>query len=296
MLNLLSYVPARVKVVFLYTVIVIGFLWKWINTSLWGLFILSTILYLFAESFGLPKPYNFSQLMAWVVGLPSDHKFTLVSSLLTILGFLIAFHIATKNWKDQMNATLRLEVANDIENFFDEVTRHLIDISLYAKSLSKAVDTLRKSENRAEIDFLTSHYAENASDIVATRTRLMALSREVYRLEARYSLILSATWGARSELRRATEAFEKIVPYLWIRTPTYSDDDPNPKRTFFTQVDSKQCDELVRVYEENFDIINGMSGGVRGNLLSKIIEPNAATIFMLLSEKNMISEYLDIRK
>jgi len=83
-----------------------------------GILILSIILYNFSYSLGFGQPYNFSELMLWLDQLSENSKTAVLTSIITITGFLIAFSINSTIQKQHLMSQMRVEASNDIEVFF----------------------------------------------------------------------------------------------------------------------------------------------------------------------------------
>lgn len=62
--------------------------------TVWGVFLLSAVVYCVSWLGGDSKPLTLGQLILWIDGLPTESKTAVVTSLLTVLGFLVAFHMS----------------------------------------------------------------------------------------------------------------------------------------------------------------------------------------------------------
>ena len=118
-----------------------------------GAFILSLLLYWAMWSVGVPRPLTFAQLLLWVDELPKESKTAVVTSFLTVVGFLVAFHTATVNWKAAALAKMKADVAGEIELFFNEAARLTIDAQIYVRSLVEAVNLIEAQGATTEAAF-----------------------------------------------------------------------------------------------------------------------------------------------
>ncbi len=92
------------------------FIFRFLVGSLYGILILLIILYFALPYFTDIQPYSFDELLLFVMNLDPQYKVAILTSLITVVGFLIAFQTATTTWKQQMHTNLSLQAANDIDS------------------------------------------------------------------------------------------------------------------------------------------------------------------------------------
>jgi hypothetical protein len=130
-LNLLRRLPSSFVSWLFFCVVPLTLIFRFLIGNVFGLLITSVLLYFGTSIFGESKPFNFAQLILWIDGLPIDSKTSAVASVLTIVGFLIAFQTATASWKAEALANLKSHVAAEIEQFFSEASRLTSDAEIY---------------------------------------------------------------------------------------------------------------------------------------------------------------------
>jgi hypothetical protein len=234
----------------------------------------SLFLYFSTDFFSDSKPWSPSQLALWLDALPGESKTAVVTALLTILGFLVAFHSATVNWKAQIYAQIQIDTAKEIEEFFYEVNR-LVDIArIDVKSMVEAARDFYAKGPTQETEFSIKWAMQRAVEFRETRSKLVELGISVYRLPARNYSALSTVPGALEWLEKGAEALDKITEKIWIHIPVQSAKDPNPLVHFGSQLNVPECEEFVRCCEEGRKVTAGLVGGLRGTLLSQIVPIN----------------------
>ncbi|MHC5791763.1 hypothetical protein ACYT6H_09220, partial [Streptococcus pyogenes] len=77
-------------------------------------------------------------------------KVAIASSLVTVVGFFIAYASATANWKSQLLANIKLQASSDLNSFFTEVNSLVTDLEIYAQDVVKSLDVIRDSSDDNE--------------------------------------------------------------------------------------------------------------------------------------------------
>lgn len=258
-----------------------------------GVFALSLLLYWVMWIAGEPKPLTLAQLVLWVDGLPTESKTAVVTSVLTVFGFLVAFHTATVNWKAEALAHLKAHVAGEIEIFFNEASRLTKDAEIYIRSLVEVVNLVQHVGATSETVFRVQRVLETAPSFLEKRDRLSAMSVEVHRIAGRHYSVLSTVWGATKALEDCAAAFTEITQQMWIRLPNIQPKFADPVSQFVTQINVTECTSFIACYKRNFAFINGTTGGVRGLLLAPLVGVNFSSLFNFFGKRSVFIEALE---
>lgn len=293
--------PPYLSVPIFYVFVTVWFLYRFLFGNLFGIFVTVLVLHYFSESlFGI-TPLGFDGLMAWAVIQSESTKSALLGSVVTIVGFLVAYATATANWKSQLLANLKLQAAGELEVFFAECSKLAADCEIYANSLIEAVDKIQKGCSVDEAVFLTHYNRDQGQLFLQKRQRLVSLGIEVHRLNGKYNTLLISAPGLKSGLNSATMALERTTEKLWIHVPFHIQNDQNPVQTFVNQVNVTECTALRNSVSDNHGELNFSSGGVRGNLMSTVIGFNVWSLFYLFKERKdfkqtIIERYKNLHK
>ena len=253
--------------------------------NLFGIFILSLLLYHFAPALGLGQPLSAHELILWIDQLPETYKVTVFTSLLTIIGFLIAFSIGSAQQKQQFISQMKIEIASDIEEFFNEASRKSTDADIYARYLLEVASIINDGVDQNSIDYHMHNIIKETNKFTQIRELLMATSIEVHRFQGKYSIILASTWGVNKQLEKAIEAFTEITDAMWFSTPLINTDTKNKDTVFLRHVKTDECQKFITAYKNNYSIMNGTTGGLRGRLIAPITGMNLSFIISLLKLK-----------
>jgi hypothetical protein len=251
-----------------------------------GILFLSIGLYYFSSSLGFDEPFNFSELMQWLDQLPENSKTTVFTSIVTIFGFLIAFSINSTIQKQHLMSQMRMEASNDIESFFNEVSRNITSANIYAKYLIEIANHINNGADKATIEFHLQNVIIETEDYELIRKTLQKQAIEVHRFQGKYSIIFASTWGVISNLDTAVEAFGEIADNIWFNTPILQLDDPNKEEIYIQQIDIEQCNNYINSYERNFNVINRATGSLRGRMLGSITGVNLSFFISFLKMAN----------
>lgn len=241
-------------------------------------------------------PYNVEELLNWLFNQSESTKNTILGSLITIVGFLLAYATATANWKSQMLANLKLQAAGDIESFFTECAKLSSNCSIYSTALIDAVNKIQKGCSIRDAEFLANYHREKACQFIKDRDKLIALGVDVHNLSGRYGALLLTAPYLKSNFDSAINALNRINDTLWISVPSYIENDQNPVQSFINQVNVPECIELKNAFDLNSLELNFASGSVRGNLMSTIVGVNFWTILNIFKERNMFFNTIKQRK
>jgi hypothetical protein len=290
-MNLWLKLPPRL---FVYPIIVfstIMVIWRFFTSTIFGFFLLIISLYilLFQTSF---KPFTPSELVSFISSLDKDYKIAIFTSVLTIAGFLIAFYAAAFNLRQQMNAQFRARTAEEIEEFYNEVLNLIRSTEIYVKSLISAVEEIQRDGITDHTEFSVKYVVQRVSQFESNRSRLSTLSSEAYRIVGKNNEILSNFFSAKDDLEIVNKALKDISEKMWIAVPPLSPDNPNYD-LFVSQANMSKYKDFIACCERNVGIISGVTGGVRGVLLSGITEFNLPKLISFIKNRKDIQKSIE---
>ena len=243
-----------------------------------GILCLSILIYYFSCSLGLGQPYSFLELILWLDQLPGNSKTTIFSSIITICGFLVAFSIGSSHQKQQLVSNMRIEAASAIEEFFNAASRNSTSAYIYAKYLIQIVNHINNGDDENTIEFHLQNVIKETEKFYLARAKLQGQEIEVHRFQDKYSLILSSSWGASNKMDTAAEALTAITEKIWFNTPILNSEDKNIRQTFLRYINEEKCNNYIQAYDNNYSLMNEVSGSLRGGMLGSITGLNFSFI------------------
>jgi len=172
MFGIFRVLPPTIAVPLFYAFTTIAVVLYFLFGTIFGVFLVSLFAYWAVDYFGFVTPLSFGELLLWLGAQPESYKVAFISAALTVVGFVIAFHTATVNWRNQLKAELKAHSAGEIEEFFAVVTRLISDASIYVQTLVDTVDKLQKGLPPQEAEFAVSWAVKESPKFIATRNQL----------------------------------------------------------------------------------------------------------------------------
>ncbi|KAB7690713.1 hypothetical protein [Plesiomonas shigelloides] len=273
--------PPKVSVPFFYAFITLMYLIRFFVGNIYGIFLLTLFMYYRADDLFGVSPYTTEQLVFWLVSQSETTKTALLSSFITVIGFMLAYATATANWKGQLLANLKLQAAGELDVFFSEYSKLATGCQIYASALAEAVDKIQKNCTLEEAIFLASYNRDQGQLFIQKRQRLVAMGIDVHSFQGRYSTLLLSAPNLKSSLDAATSAVTSINEKLWINVPFHIQGDENVVQTFVNQVNIADCLALKSAVDAHHGELNFSAGRVRGNLMSTVVGFNIWTMYHL---------------
>ena len=233
-----------------------------------GALIFSIFLYWYMEHFGSTKPFTSAQLAIWASELSAEATAGVLTSFITVLGFLIAFRAATANWKDQTRTTIRIAAADEIETFFDEFVSLVLDAQIFVENTLDERERLVEGNMNPESSTLVSVHMENAIEFIEKRKRMSVMSVKMYRLASKHYSILHPFAGAIEALKDCEIAADEVTKKMWIKVATLDPSAPGNRTLFLNQIDVKDWREFAQCCDTSYDRINGLVALLRSMLFS----------------------------
>lgn len=296
-----SKIPPSISVPFFYGLITSLFIVRFFIANLYGMFFLAVGIYYCSDGLFGVEAYTFPQLIDWFAVQSEGTKTAFLGSIVTVVGFLIAYATATYNWKAQALSQLRMQAAGEIDVFFAQCAKLTTDCQIYADALVEAVDKIHKNCTVEEAVFLVNYNRGQGQLFLQKRQQLVALGIEVHRLQARYSNLLVLAPGLKSNMDLAVNSLARITEKVWFQVPFQIDGDQDPVQTFVNQVNVADCMAFSEATQDNFGQLNFTSGGVRGILQSSVVGFNLWSLLFLFRERNgfkeaIVEHYNAVRK
>ena len=291
--KLFKSIPPAISVKLFYGLVTAGFLYRLLFQTAIGLFLVSLIFYCFAETLTGVKPFTFSEVIAWLSSLDKEYKVAVITSFVTIIGFIVAFHSATINWRNQMRAQIMLNISAEVENFFATVLRNITRAELYVEDLVKAVNQIQKGASVRDAKFSVDYNQEQQGQFLNARNLLSEASVEVHRLISRNYNPLSSRWGALEAIQRSAAALAEVSQKMWVNIPIIDKSDPHRIQSFINQINITECEEFIRTCKKASGVMSGLTGGVRGQLQSSVLGFNVPMLAGLVKMRKEFRETID---
>ena len=277
--------------------ILLGLILRFFTANIYGIFILFLSLYYVSPYISGVQPFNLTELIVWISEQPDTLKALLLSSLITIIGFVIAFQSATKNWKDQLVANIRVQASNDIDAIYTRINELINSIKIYVDTNLQVYEKINNDTDPNEIYSNIKFVLSQTEKFLSERQELSLLHSRAFQLYGRYSIILFATLNTFDQLERINGSVKKVADKMWILVPTIDINNSEYLNHYLNYVDEKSYRELSLQCNESYSYISGMAGNVRGKLTAKIAEFNLSMFFNFIRKgKLFMGFWSEIKK
>lgn len=265
---------------------------RWLTSTLNGALTISVAAYAYLYYFGVSQPLGWGELITWFFGLGIEAVSLISAAMLAIVGFYITFDSAHENWLLQRRIELRIEMAKELEEFFNEASGLLIKLGIFANSTvslwTHVSDNGLDDEAVSKADYLVTQIPGARH----TRTRLSEMSVEVHRLRGKNLMLLSSHWGAVDALDRVISNFSDACSKMWFPFPDSSHETYGPTLALFLRIDPLKTQSFMDWGDDQFGAMNAELGRLRGQLLAPISRASTATIFFMFKNTDELGDAL----
>ncbi len=269
----------------------VALFYRWILRSVWGMFFLVSAVWVFAWYFSDVKPWTPGQLAMWIDELDGSVKGSLLTAMLTVIGFAVAIQTATSAWRMQALDQFNLNLANEIEQFFGEASSLIVDMGLYSSQVIAAQSAIAKEGITENTIFMIERLLDRFSLFVAAREKLARMGIEVHGISGRNSTLLSLIPSAPEYLGEVIVALDKITSVMWAPFVPIHQGERAQKVEHFIRFASFEAFKTLAGSCDSFrPMINGGSGALTGALRTAVIAPNVHTFIFLLKRRSLFEK------
>lgn len=263
---------------------------RFLFCSIYGFLVMAVAFYLFSYFSFEVKPLNLEGLFVWMSELGERAKISIMTSLLTIIGFLIAFSAVTANRKAQFLSDLKMAAHEDVDNFTSEYTAAINICTSYLIGFNRVRDRIDLGAHAEEVVQLIGLCTGEVEAFTKARNSLISMSVNVHSLTAKHAVVLLSTRGLQAKLDIGINELKKLPRALELPLPYFSEGDTI--QTFvdlFDGVDIKATElELAEISK----VFNFSVGSVKGSLLKHGVPLNLwALLYLYKERKELINKY-----
>lgn len=285
-------VPMKIQpfllTILFYTFITFFYTLQFFIGNIYGIFFLVLFVYFKADELFSITPYTPEQLLIWFSSQSESTITALLSTIITVIGFMLTYATATANWKGQLLANLKLQAAGEIDAFFSEYSKLVTSCEIYAKSLIDAVNKIQNGCTLEEAIFLTDYTYRQGEIFQRNRQQLIGMGINVHNFQGRYSTLLLSSHSLKSSLESAITAVTCINDKIWINVPFhipgFISSDEQKIINFVEQVNITDCLALNETITKYQSQLNLSAGKLRGQLMATVVRFNIWTVFNLYSQ------------
>lgn len=246
--------------------IVCRFLFK----SLYGAFFLALACYFSCEYVFGVAPLTFSELIVFVYELDPQYKVGVLTSVITVVGFLFAFRASGESFLMQVREEQKIKAANEIEEFAVRVQNASYVVERYAEDLDGLEIELRKNTPTEEVLFRVRQIQRRTEEFEKSKSEISRLSVEVHRLMCRHANVLSSGLGLKKTADHVVLSIKEISDAMWFLTPLPGLNEEQWLMVFKAKSDQVRRTEFLRVVQLAQATIASGAGAIKGGLYAKV--------------------------
>lgn len=258
------------------SMIVLGFIFDRLNRNLFAVFALLFGLYLFLPVDNGSIPFTGPQLALWFDSLEQQSKVGLISALITVLGFFIAFSVGAYSWKSGALWQLNFELFSTVNKHYGEAQRVLIRISTFAKTVIELRQDAESGKPLHEFNWKLDFVKRDYPNFCRDREQLNEIVQESFSLSSRYALLLGRLWGVAEILNQVNEALSNVGS-TYVYLPRIDENDTNRFAAFiytYSQADFERFEVIVNEVEDFTNRFSALAGALNAQLLTPVMGTN----------------------
>lgn len=262
------------KTFLLQSYVLCGFLFRFFVGNLYGIFMLMIFLYYSSPFIINVQPLNGYELILWIDVQSSSTKGLLLSSMLTIVGFTIAFAAATSSWRRQLQANLRVEAAQEVDLTYARITELISSIKIYAETLLRVNNDIK--ENKSELDIFSGiqFVLSQTQKFLNERQELSVLHIRSYQLAGHHANVFLASGKTFNIIQLINQSVAVVADKMWILYPVVDINSPDYVQIFLRCIDEERLKALSTECEKSHQYVSGMAGFVKGQVTAPLTELN----------------------
>jgi hypothetical protein len=266
-------------------------------SNIYGLLLLTLSIYFLLPHFTPIKPFNFVEFIIWFDSLGGEYKISLLSSLLTIVGFLIAFQTATTNWTQQMQTEIRIDAAKDLELSYNKALELILSIETFIRMNIDIINKIEEKKPTLEIRSNLMFLSSESPKFYSNRQELSNLHIRLYQLYGKHSLPLLATWNSLNQLEQINESLSVVTQKIWqVFIPEINISRPDYEKEFANYSDKNILVESSELCNLSRIFISGTIGGIKGKLMNSLMEKNTSTLVSLWQQGRNLKVFYSIQE
>lgn len=263
------------KSTLMYIWVYVNFFWVCIVKNVYGFLFLSICVHYFSSVLFNVEAFDGPQLALWFSEQPSDTKGLLMSSMLTIVGFIIAFSVAMSGWKSQMKMSLRLDAAQDLNSVYTRVCNLITSIRIYADTVVKTKKEILQDTDQEMVKVRLFYLKDAQIKFMQDRQELSSMSSDVHNILGRHSNVFFAAGDSFEKIIEINQTINQISAGMWSIPEFNFEIDLNfIREIFLDRVNLTELEDFSKECEKAHHSVSGISGYVKGKIISRLAEDN----------------------
>ncbi|HEP8365904.1 TPA: hypothetical protein ACRNSX_004716 [Pseudomonas aeruginosa] len=260
----------------LYTII------QFLINSPTGILLLSCTLYLFLE-YNDQRVFGPSELALWLSGQNDEVIGSIIGTIVTVLGFIIAYSSGMTAWKKQQYYIMKQDLYKDIDKFSSKFLSLITSCKIFINSTLKLKEDIDAGRNIEKSKFMLTYMVDQFRQWSENQCTLASMEEEYCDILIRNAPVIISINKVSKRLDIAEAAISKVVENSYISippgiSPITDENYIDAFKYYSSKVDVDSCKKLVNEITINHSIISYNLSAAKGDLSYPIITPNLSFI------------------
>lgn len=253
--------------------------------SVYGNLLLLLIIYFNCEYFFGIKPFTVPELLNWLLNLSESYKVAFISSFITVIGFVVAFHTAATNWKNQMRIQVRYSLLNELSDFFYQFSGNMTTMHLFCVELVEVIELIEEGDKKS-IEYSLKTCYRKMDEYTSARDSISKSSVKVHLLKSKNHSTISNIATLPSQVDIAIKQIISISNCMWFKIPIVDMNEKGYEQEFKNKLNLKAVRKFIKVTDRSLIITSGVIGGIQSTLAAPLFSfNNSAFLNLLLTRK-----------
>lgn len=266
-----------------------------VTSTIWGAALLTILAYWLVPLITGVAAWTPAELLNWASGLEETSVVGISTAILTVLGFLVAFHIASVNWKEQALWGLRCETFKALNAIYPQLLSLANELKIFADQVLELHDSQLQRQDR-EKRLHTKYLVDQIPRYHEKKRDFDRLFLQAYQFTGQYGLVMMGLPRGAKSIEDINNRMEAIGDATSVFIPLVDTTDPEFMELFFWRLEVAPLRNLSLEVECAYAEISVLLGHVNSALLIPVVGLNRhALSHMIFNMPNLGEFFVSLR-
>ncbi|MBQ26086.1 hypothetical protein [Alcanivorax sp.] len=270
----------------------VSIVFLFLTSSLAGVFLLTISLYALLFFFDY-EVMSLGELLIYISKLDAGIIASIISSLVTVLGFFIAFSTGRKSWEIQKKTEFSIEVSESLSVIVNDLVDGIINLNIYYSGVIDACSSLEENPHGKQSLSKLRYICRRNDEASAHAKRIQERNSQLISFIGTYTQVFESKIGVSKFLEfiqnRASVA--SLASHYFVPTIDHANKDSEAVAIFFHFINQEEIQRNKDLLEPLVEEISSAHGYIRGMFLSTIFKSNLRTLWSFIRRYKKISPF-----
>lgn len=228
------------------------------------------------------------ELITWVFSQENEIITSILTTIITVIGFMAAYSAGVASWKKQQEFSLEHEFCRDLEQFSADLMKSL---SVCERHIRKAIilnDEMNKEQrNDNYIRYALKDVFTNHSEWASNQGKIAYKASDYYDLTTRHTVLLANKWWVSLHMARIESQLDSISSEIWVYLPPGFDDFSEELLQdiivmYKQSLELESYQNLLTQIEITRNVVSRAVGGIKGIIYFSILKPGVGFLLSVI--------------